>query len=466
MEIVALNAEEGGQPPPSAARLIEIESRLNEIDDAISLRSCLERYKSREITGTASSNSTSQSYYGGNEVNGSYTDSTHQSSYSQKNTESYEKEWLAYVYGFPKYSNNGHNSCAYSPSSAKETTVVKTGSSSSKYWNAYQDGSIWRNYQSGQIDSVFVDISGQSRAHFGRPDGQQPSPEATEDESGNTITRFPPGSYGKKITVKNWTLGPAPEYTITPEETQVSWSSNVSFTPTNSPKWQYLNEISAVSSLAAGRAWVEANLEFDACPSPLPDPIPPGYLCCSPSNSNIASSLKNYCPNDDLKTKPFGERGKVMRYRIKLPRCQGLKKYRVEFQEIFLPRGWNAQIDDPDYVPPAVEPENGWPPVPQIRDPSAPDPQFTDKVWSWQGNSEIDCEELAPEYEPPEQEPPQPAPHPYDAETMWSVFSLWIMPGKTLGEGDVRLGNVKYKCYENPYGEDFFRSGSFLEIEP
>lgn len=61
--------------------------------------------------------------------------------------------------------------------------------------------------------------------------------------------------------------------------------------------------------------------------------------------------------------------------------------YEVQWDEIFFPDGWDRMIDDPDYEPPAEEPEGGWPPVPQIPDPDRPNPSLVaSKEWIWGGS--------------------------------------------------------------------------------
>lgn len=61
--------------------------------------------------------------------------------------------------------------------------------------------------------------------------------------------------------------------------------------------------------------------------------------------------------------------------------------YQITYDILDTPEGWNATIDDPDYEPPAEEPEGGWPPIPQIPKPGRPSRSFVleDQTLEWTG---------------------------------------------------------------------------------
>lgn len=71
--------------------------------------------------------------------------------------------------------------------------------------------------------------------------------------------------------------------------------------------------------------------------------------------------------------------------------------FRIVWNVIEEPDGWDDTIDDPEYEPPEEEPEGGWPPVPQIPKPGRPLRSFipfpdaeegadeNDWIWEWTG---------------------------------------------------------------------------------
>jgi hypothetical protein len=71
--------------------------------------------------------------------------------------------------------------------------------------------------------------------------------------------------------------------------------------------------------------------------------------------------------------------------------------FKIGWNVVEEPDGWNDTIDDPDYVPPEEEPEDGFPPVPQIPKPGRPSRSFipfpdaeegedeNEWLWEWTG---------------------------------------------------------------------------------
>lgn len=98
--------------------------------------------------------------------------------------------------------------------------------------------------------------------------------------------------------------------------------------------------------------------------------------------------------------------------------------FKITYDIAEFPAGWDNEIDDPDYVPPDVEPEGGFPPVPQIPDPDAPSPSFVseDNVVEWSGpgtGSRLDP----------------------------SWFTPWVEIKPPDVPGQRRVVNIRYTCY-------------------
>jgi hypothetical protein len=115
--------------------------------------------------------------------------------------------------------------------------------------------------------------------------------------------------------------------------------------------------------------------------------------------------------------------------------------FKITWDVVFFPVGHDAMIDDPDYEPPEEEPEGGWPPVPQIPDPDAPDPVVisTDQTWTWAG--------------------------PGDPDDLATWKSGWYDLPVPTAPGENRVVNIRFECYRSPqFGNKPQVTGEAYEI--
>lgn len=115
-----------------------------------------------------------------------------------------------------------------------------------------------------------------------------------------------------------------------------------------------------------------------------------------------------------------------IRYRWQVPKTFTGKYFKITWDILEEPDGWDATIDDPDYEPPV--PNDPPEPVPQIPDPEAPKRTFVsqDNVWEWTG-------------------PGDP-----DEDSTW--LSDWYAIDHPAVAGRRRIVNIRYECYRSPYG--------------
>lgn len=108
------------------------------------------------------------------------------------------------------------------------------------------------------------------------------------------------------------------------------------------------------------------------------------------------------------------------RYRWEIPAEWTGSYFKITWDTVFYPDGWDAMIDDPDYTPPDPLPDPA-PPIPQIPDPDAPTPSFVseDLTYEWTGG---------------------------DRESAWYELDI------PTEEGEVKVVNIRYICYRGPYG--------------
>lgn len=108
------------------------------------------------------------------------------------------------------------------------------------------------------------------------------------------------------------------------------------------------------------------------------------------------------------------------RYRWKIPASWTGTYFKITWDIVFFPDGWDATIDDPDYVPPDPLPDPP-PPIPQIPDPDATPPSFIseDLTYEWTGGDRT---------------------------------SGWYEIDVPTEEGESKVMNVRFLCYRSPYG--------------
>jgi len=108
------------------------------------------------------------------------------------------------------------------------------------------------------------------------------------------------------------------------------------------------------------------------------------------------------------------------RYRWKIPASHTGTYFKITWDIVFYPEGWDATIDDPDYVPPDPLPDPP-PPIPQVPDPDATPPSFVseDLTYEWTGGDRT---------------------------------SGWYEIDAPPEEGVSKVVNIRFICYRGPYG--------------
>lgn len=117
--------------------------------------------------------------------------------------------------------------------------------------------------------------------------------------------------------------------------------------------------------------------------------------------------------------------GTKTRYRWVIPDTFEGSYFKVTWDILEEPDGWDATIDDPDYEPPV--PNDPPEPIPQVPDPDAPDRSFVsqDNTWEWAGPGTSD---------------------PDSWKSSWYEIDPPTVPGTR------RVVNTRFECYRSPYG--------------
>jgi len=124
------------------------------------------------------------------------------------------------------------------------------------------------------------------------------------------------------------------------------------------------------------------------------------------------------CDGDLPQTTEAGAEARIFRYRWRIPVGHEGTFFRIDWDEVFYPLGWDAMIEDPE------NPEE------EIRDPEAPLPVLTPKSVEWTGPGDPEDAEDATWF------------------TEWSAV-VRVPEGE---EGTVEVRNVRYSCYRSRAG--------------
>lgn len=155
-----------------------------------------------------------------------------------------------------------------------------------------------------------------------------------------------------------------------------------------------------------------------------PDP-PQGDLCIA-SIGATWPTIGSLTPWPDCYDGPQAATGSAnvtkARYRFGVPNNFSTTEaprstYLVQWDEVFFPTGYDAEIDDPEVTPPDPLPD-GWQ-HPQIADPDAPQPSLVaSREWTWNGS-------------------------------MSNPWSEWFEIEIPAATGETRVVNVLVKCYQS-----------------
>ena len=116
-----------------------------------------------------------------------------------------------------------------------------------------------------------------------------------------------------------------------------------------------------------------------------------------------------------------------VRYRWKIPHTWTGSYFKITWDVLTEPDGWDATIDDPDYVPPDPLPDPP-PPIPQVPKPGRPSRSYVrDLTVEWIGPGTGD-----------EDDP--------------SWFTPWNDLNPPPEPGTRRIVNIRFECYHSPYG--------------
>lgn len=139
---------------------------------------------------------------------------------------------------------------------------------------------------------------------------------------------------------------------------------------------------------------------------------------CTPSaGGGVCSSLREG-------TEEEPGRAVNVTYRWRIPATHLGSYFKITWDVLTEPIGFDAMIDDPDYVPPTEEPEGGFPPVPRIPRPGRPSRSLeTDLTYTWTGPGNTE-----------------------DADDPSWFSGNYILAAPTAA-GVKRVVNIRYECY-------------------
>lgn len=128
-----------------------------------------------------------------------------------------------------------------------------------------------------------------------------------------------------------------------------------------------------------------------------------------------------------------------VRYRWKIPNTFTGSYFKITWDVLTEPEGWDATIDDPDYEPPDPLPDPP-PPVPQIPKPGRPSRSYVQDltaVWTGPGTG---------------------------GESDPSWFTEWNDLNPPPEPGTRRVCNIRFECYRGPYGSKPQLTGEGVDL--
>lgn len=230
-------------------------------------------------------------------------------------------------------------------------------------------------------------------------------------------------------------------YTAYDEDGNVTDSDSFAITESYGPAWQSFPDADTVTTSVNGGLLKhevsnsERTLTVEFLDPHTPEtareaivPPPVDAEEWSDEDSQLPSSFAvSYIDEENGDTRLTGATCRRVRFRWRVPEDFPGSYFKVAWDEVFFPVGWDATIDDPDWEPPDPLPDPP-PDPPQVPDPGAPAPQLLRHGEAeWQGLGD----------------PQNP--------DSWIVGD-WQDLEVPEDVGEVRVVNVGVVCYRSPFG--------------
>lgn len=223
------------------------------------------------------------------------------------------------------------------------------------------------------------------------------TPEEYECEAA-TIEKIP-----EQLEIKEGTAAPQPSLPPPWETASSKWADyrevQAAFTKTLASELTRDEWLDGVRQGADQAAWQEDPGIWSGYAAGAPDGAAHFVITDWPGPDPFSAYWNQTCAEkfDNNPTPTFVDAvAQKMRFRWKVPVEPPLSTavvgtyYKITWDVVFEPKGWDDTVDDPDYDPPDEEPEGGYPPVPQVPKPGRPSRSFfqQDQTWEWSGASD------------------------------------------------------------------------------
>lgn len=289
----------------------------------------------------------------------------------------------------------------------------------------------------GAVTRVIGSDSGSWTFYFTEDDGNGGLQRAGVSDQGSYS-----GSIDDTATPFGGATGPGTEsYTSYDEDGNVVDSDTYAITVGYGPAWfNFLNPDTVNTSINGGLLKHEVSddersltVEFldphttqTARDAIVPPPVEPEEW--STKDGLLPSSFSvSYVDEENGDTRLTGASCRRVRFRWRVPEDFEGSYFKLVWDEVFFPDGWDATIDDPDWQPPDPLPDPP-PDPPQVPDPNAPTPQLLRHgELEWQGPGD-----------------------PEDPDS-W-IIGDWQDLEIPQAVGEVRVVNVGVVCYRSPFG--------------